>query len=334
MAVVVPGWERGNGVTGPFSLVVGQEDAGVRLDVWLTRKLPDISRSRVQGLIEQGFILVEGRPAKANYKVRPGDRISGEIPPPRRLEAKPEPIELDIVYEDEDIIVVNKPQGMVVHPAPGNESGTLVNALLYHCRNLSGINGVLRPGIVHRLDKDTSGLLVAAKNDAAHRSLVAQIKAHRVKRVYLALVHGDIRESSGRIEAPIGRHPVDRQRMAVTLKNSRPAVTHYRVRERFHGYTLIEAALETGRTHQIRVHMAYVGHPVVGDPKYGVRRQPFAVPGQLLHAAQLGLTHPRIGEYLEFSAPPPEAFNRVLAELRRRKEHIQEGEGYPWEKNG
>lgn len=321
-------------MTGSFSFVVGQEDAGVRLDVWLARHLPNISRSRVQGLIEEGLISVEGRPVKAHYKVRPGDRISGHIPLPRRLEARPEPLELDVVYEDEDIIVVNKPQGMVVHPAPGNERGTLVNALLYHCRNLSGINGVLRPGIVHRLDKDTSGLLVAAKNDAAHRSLVAQIKARQVKRVYLALVHGEITESSGRIEAPIGRHPVDRQRMAVTLKNSRSAVTHYRVRERFPGYTLVEATLETGRTHQIRVHMAYVGHPVVGDPKYGLRRQPFAVPGQLLHAAHLGLTHPRTGEYLEFSAPLPEAFGRVLEELRRRKERTCGEDGCPWEKDG
>ncbi|KUK11918.1 MAG: Pseudouridine synthase [Moorella sp. 60_41] len=321
-------------MTGPFSLVVGPEEAGIRLDVWLARHLPDISRSRVQGLIEEGLISVEGRPAKAHYKVRPGDRIAGVIPPPRRLEARPEPLELDVVYEDEDIIVVNKPQGMVVHPAPGNERGTLVNALLYHCRNLSGINGVLRPGIVHRLDKDTSGLLVAAKNDASHRSLVAQLKARQVKRVYLALVHGEISEPAGRIEAPIGRHPVDRQRMAVTFKNSRPAVTHYRVTEIFPGYTLVEALLETGRTHQIRVHMAYVGHPVVGDPKYGGRKQPFAVPGQLLHAARLGLFHPRTGRYLEFSAPLPEAFGRVLEELRRIKERTWRGGEGPWEKNG
>lgn len=313
-------------MTGRFAFVVDHKEAGIRLDVWLTRHLPGVSRTRIQTLIEQGLILVEGKTAKANYKVRPGDTVTGEIPPPRRLEAKPEPLPLDIVYEDKDIIVVNKPQGMVVHPAPGNERGTLVNALLYHCGDLSGINGILRPGIVHRLDKDTSGLLVAAKNDDAHRSLVVQIKARQVKRLYLALVHGEVKESSGRIEAPIGRHPVDRQRMAVTLKNSRPAVTYYRVLERFPGFTLLQVQLETGRTHQIRVHMAYLGHPVVGDPKYGPRKQAFGVPGQLLHAGQLGFFHPRTKDYLEFTAPPPEAFCRVLALLR--------GEGQQWPRNG
>ncbi|MGB9662762.1 MAG: RluA family pseudouridine synthase [Moorellaceae bacterium] len=313
-------------MTDRFAFVVDEEEAGIRLDVWLAKRLSGVSRTRIQSLIEQGLILVQGRSAKANRRLRPGEMVSGEIPPLRRLEAKPEPIPLDIIYEDSDIIVVNKPQGMVVHPAPGNESGTLVNALLYHCGDLSGINGVLRPGIVHRLDKDTSGLLVAAKNDAAHRSLVAQIKARQVKRGYLALVYGEITESSGRIEAPIGRHPVDRQRMAVTWKNARPAVTHYQVRERFPGFTLLEVRLETGRTHQIRVHMDYIGHPVVGDPKYGPRRQVFSVPGQLLHAWRLGLFHPRTQEYLEFSAPPPEVFARVLSILR--------GERKAWERNG
>ncbi|MCG0276961.1 MAG: RluA family pseudouridine synthase [Thermanaeromonas sp.] len=299
-------------MTGRFSVEVRPEEAGKRLDVWLTEKLPGISRSRIQELIEQGLILVEGNTAKASHKVRPGQKIWGEVPPRPSLKARPEPIPLDIVYEDEDLVVVNKPQGMVVHPAPGNESGTLVNALLYHCGGLSGMGGAIRPGIVHRLDKDTSGLLVAAKNDFAHRSLAAQIKARKVTRVYLALVYGEIKEAAGKIEAPIGRHPVDRQRMAVTLKNSRPALTYYRVLRRFDGFTLLEVRLETGRTHQIRVHMAYVGHPVVGDALYGPKKQAFKVPGQLLHAAKLGFYHPRSGDYLEFTAPLPQAFLHVL----------------------
>jgi len=299
-------------MTRRFSLEVGPEEAGKRLDVWLTEKLTGVSRSRIQRLIEEGLILVGGRPVKASHKVRPGQKIWGEVPPPPSLKARPEPIPLDIVYEDEDLIVVNKPQGMVVHPAPGNESGTLVNALLYHCGDLSGMGGTIRPGIVHRLDKDTSGLLVAAKNDFAHRSLAAQIKARKVKRIYLALVYGEIKEPAGKIEAPIGRHPVDRQRMAVTFKNSRPALTYYRVLRRFEGFTLLEVHLKTGRTHQIRVHMAYLNHPVVGDALYGPKKQAFEVPGQLLHAAKLGFHHPRTGDYLEFMAPLPPAFRHVL----------------------
>ena len=301
-------------------VVVPLEARGRRLDAWLAGVLPQVSRSRVQQLLEAGEItLAGGGYPKANYRLRGGERIQVRLPEPDRLEVKPEAIPLDILYEDEDIIVVNKPQGMVVHPAPGSTRGTLVNALLYHCRDLSGINGVLRPGIVHRLDKDTSGILVAAKNDAAHRGLAAQIKDHSMKRVYLALVHGTVAEPAGRVEAPIGRHPVDRQRMAVTLKNSRPAVTHYRVVEYFPAYTLLEARLETGRTHQIRVHMAFIGHPVVGDPKYGPRHCPFALPGQLLHAGCLGFIHPIRGDYLEFTAPPPAIFLQVLDQLRRAK---------------
>lgn len=312
MGVMEKGGERGSPMTGRFSLEVGPEEAGKRLDVWLTEKLTGLSRTRIQHLLEEGLILVDGKPAKANHKVRPGQRIWGEIPPPKSLSAQPEPLPLDIIYEDEDLIVVNKPQGMVVHPAPGNETGTLVNALLYHCGDLSGIGGALRPGIVHRLDKDTSGLLVAAKNDFAHRSLAAQIKARKVKRVYLALVYGEIKEPAGKIEAPIGRHPVDRQRMAVTFRNSRPAITYYHVLKRFTGFTLLEVHLETGRTHQIRVHMAYLGHPVVGDVLYGPKKQAFEVPGQLLHAGKLGFYHPRTGDYLEFTAPLPPTFIRVL----------------------
>ncbi|GEA15048.1 pseudouridine synthase [Moorella sp. E308F] len=303
-----------------IELEVTPEDRGKRLDSWLAGKLEGVSRSRVQQLLDAGKVAFSGggRP-KANYRLRGEEKIQVNLPEPVRLEVRPEPIPLDILYEDEDVIVVNKPQGMVVHPAPGNEHGTLVNALLYHCGDLSGINGVLRPGIVHRLDKDTSGILVAAKNDAAHLGLAAQVKAHSMKRVYLALVHGVVTEPRGRIEAPIGRHPVDRQRMAVTDKNSREAITHYRVLEQFDRYTLLEARLETGRTHQIRVHMAFLGHPVVGDPKYGPRRCPFDLPGQLLHAGCLGFNHPVRGDYLEFTAPPPPIFLRVLENLRREK---------------
>ncbi|WP_434073126.1 RluA family pseudouridine synthase [Moorella naiadis (nom. illeg.)] len=307
-------------MTGEREVVVPLEAKGERLDAWLAGVMPEVSRSRVQQLLEAGEItLVEGSLLKANYRLRGGERIQVRLPEPARLEVKPEAIPLDVLYEDEDIIVVNKPQGMVVHPAPGSEQGTLVNALLYHCRDLSGINGVLRPGIVHRLDKDTSGILVAAKNDNAHRGLAAQIKDHSVKRVYLALVYGTVAEPAGRVEAPIGRHPVDRLRMAVTRKNSRPAVTHYRVVEHFPEHTLLEARLETGRTHQIRVHMAFIGHPVVGDPKYGPRRCPFNVPGQLLHAGCLGFVHPVRGDYLEFTTPPPAIFLQVLNQLRREK---------------
>ncbi|MDN5346840.1 MAG: rRNA synthase [Clostridia bacterium] len=301
-----------------FKLVVEAGDEGKRLDLFLARKV-NVSRSRVQQLIAVGEIRVNGQTAKASYRLKPGDHIEGRVPEPEELAARPEDISLDILYEDGDIIVVNKPQGMVVHPSPGHERGTLVNALLFHCRDLSGINGVLRPGIVHRLDKDTSGVLVAAKNDLAHLGLAAQIKARSMKRLYLALVHGKVAPDEGRIEAPIGRHPVNRLRMAVVkTKQARPAVTHYRVLERLGNYTLLECRLETGRTHQIRVHMAYRGHPVVGDPVYGPRRRPFDVPGQLLHAYLLGFHHPRTGEYLEFRAPLPEIFTKILSLLRRQ----------------
>ncbi|KYH32565.1 RluA family pseudouridine synthase [Neomoorella mulderi] len=307
-----------------IELEVPPQDRGKRLDAWLAGELEGVSRSRVQQLLDAGEVtFCGGERPKANFRLRGGEKIQVNLPEPARLEVGPEPIPLDILYEDKDIIVVNKPQGMVVHPAPGNEHGTLVNALLYHCGDLSGINGVLRPGIVHRLDKDTSGILVAAKNDVAHQGLAAQIKAHSMKRVYLALVHGVVTEPRGRIEAPIGRHPVDRQRMAVTEKNSREAITHYRVLEQFDRYTLLEARLETGRTHQIRVHMAFLGHPVVGDPKYGPRHCPFDLPGQLLHAGCLGFNHPVRGDYLEFTAPPPPVFLQVLGTLRREKK----GEG-------
>lgn len=288
---------------------------GVRLDVGVT-ELIGKTRSYVQTLISDGMVEVNGVVKKANYKIRPGDKVKVVIPPPKELLVEAENIPLDIVYEDEDILVVNKPQGMVVHPAPGSWTGTLVNALLYHCRNLSGINGVLRPGIVHRIDKDTSGLLVVAKNDQAHQGLAAQVKEHSMARKYIALVHGVVLESTGTIDAPIGRDTVDRKKMAVTFHNSKTAVTHYHVLERFHDFTYLRAKLETGRTHQIRVHMAYLKHPVLGDPLYGPRRNPFGLEGQMLHAEHLGFVHPRSGEWLEFTVEPPERFNKVLRLLR------------------
>lgn len=303
-----------------IQLIVEQEDQGKRLDLFLSEKQPEYSRSFFQNLIKEKNVLVDGKSEKANYKVKAGQRIQIFIPPPKQISLEPENIPLDIIYEDQDIIVINKPQGMVVHPAPGNYSGTLVNALLYHCDNLSGINGKIRPGIVHRIDKDTSGLLVVAKNDQAHRRLALQIKEKKAFRVYWALVENNIKEDQGTIDAPIARHPVDRKRMAVVhLPQSRPAVTHFKVLERFGEYTLVEARLETGRTHQIRVHMAYIGHPVVGDPVYGSRKQRFKLDGQALHACKLGLVHPTTNEYMEFEAPIPEYFDRLLKTLRRGK---------------
>ncbi|OPX84685.1 MAG: Ribosomal large subunit pseudouridine synthase D [Pelotomaculum sp. PtaB.Bin104] len=298
-----------------ISFQVNEATAGKRLDAYLAGEAAGLSRSFIQKLIAAGMVQVGGEVARSSYKVRPGDRVCLDIPEPEGLEVKPEQIPLDIYYEDSDLIVVNKPRGMVVHPAAGNYSGTLVNALLFHCRDLSGINGVARPGIVHRLDKDTSGLLMAAKNDAAHTGLAEQLKQRQVKRRYLALVHGQVREESGIVNAPIGRDPVDRQKMAVVEKNSKHAVTHYQVISRFAGYTYLSLRLETGRTHQIRVHLAYIGHPVAGDPKYGPARSPLGLTGQFLHAAELGFVHPRTGVYLEFQAPLPEELSKVLESL-------------------
>lgn len=289
---------------------------GIRLDVGVTEVLGK-TRSFVQGLIADERVKVNGQVRKANYKVRTGDHIEVEIPAPRALTVEPENIPLDILYEDEDLLVVNKAQGMVVHPAPGAWNGTLVNALLYHCHNLSGINGVLRPGIVHRIDKDTSGILVVAKNDLAHQGLAAQIKAHSMARHYLALVHGIVFEPSGTVDAPIGRDPAERKRMAVVFQNAKPAVTHYTVLERFNDFTYLEARLETGRTHQIRVHMAYLKHPVLGDPLYGPKRNPFGLRGQMLHAAHLGFEHPRTGRWMDFDAPVPPRFEGLLEQLRK-----------------
>lgn len=308
-----------------YSYTTGEENADKRLDMFLTNELDGLSRTQIQRLIEEGNVLVNDTKSRANYRLHSGDRVECKVPEPQPLEICAEDIPLDIVYEDQDVLVVNKPQGLVVHPANGNYQGTLVNALMYHCHDLSGINGVLRPGIVHRIDKDTSGLLLVAKNDLAHQSLAEQIKEHSVKREYLALVHGVMPEPGGIVEAPIGRDIKDRQKMAVVTKNSKDALTEYTVLERFNGYTLIECRLQTGRTHQIRVHMAYINHPVVGDPKYGLKRNNLGFPGQALHAMTIGFRHPRKQEWLEFSANPPRLFREVLVELGSRRDFGEEG---------
>ncbi|RNB79253.1 RluA family pseudouridine synthase [Brevibacillus panacihumi] len=292
-------------------------DAGERVDKYITLQNEDWSRSQVQAWIKEGRVTVGGEPVKNNYKLQAEDELTLRVPPLREMEILPEPMPLDIVYEDSDVVVVNKPRGLVVHPAPGHYSGTLVNGLLAHCKDLSGINGVLRPGIVHRIDKDTSGLLMVAKNDKAHMSLAAQLKEHSVNRKYVAIVHGVIPHEMGTIEAPIGRDPKNRQQMAVVFENSKPAVTHFVVLERFKNYTLVELKLETGRTHQIRVHMKYIDHPLAGDPKYGPK-QTLDLDGQALHAKTLGFVHPRTGEHLEFEAPLPDELEQVIHFLRQQ----------------
>lgn len=298
-----------------FELQISAEANGTRLDGYLADTLDGISRSYLQKLIGEQLILVNQKAVKANYKVKTGDTLLVQIPDAAPIEILPEPMDLNIVYEDRDLVIVNKPAGMVVHPAHGHYSGTLVNGLLAHCTDLSGINGKMRPGIVHRIDKDTSGLLMVAKNDLAHQHLAAQLKAHSIRRAYYALVQGVISEPAGLVDAPIGRHETDRKKMAVTMKNSKEARTHYYVKERFARHTFIECKLETGRTHQIRVHMAYLGHPLVGDPLYGTRKNNLDFPGQALHAYALGMIHPRTGEELYFEAPLPEHFQTVLTNL-------------------
>ncbi|MBN6185916.1 RluA family pseudouridine synthase [Aneurinibacillus sp. BA2021] len=295
--------------------IVEPEDAGERVDKFLAGVQEDWSRSQLQGWIKDGLLTVNGRAVKGNYRLQEDDEVVLTVPPVREVNIVPENIPLDVVYEDSDVIVVNKPRGLVVHPAPGHYSGTLVNALLYHCKDLSGINGLLRPGIVHRIDKDTSGLLMAAKNDKAHESLASQLKAHTVNRKYVALVHGVIPHEKGTIDAPIGRDPKNRQQMAVVFEHSKPAVSHFVVLERFKNHTLVELKLETGRTHQIRVHMKYIDHPLVGDPKYGPKSS-FEIEGQALHAKTLGFVHPRTGETLEFHAPLPADMEAILMQLR------------------
>lgn len=291
---------------------VRESDSGKRLDVFLAGEAEDCTRSHIQKLVGEGLASVNGAAVRASYKVKQGDLVRLEVPEPEGMETKAEKISLDIYYEDSDVIVLNKPRGMVVHPAAGNYTGTVVNALLYHCRDLSGINGVLRPGIVHRLDKDTSGLIMVAKNDAAHAGLAQQLKDRLITRIYLALVHGKVKEAAGVIDAPIGRDPKNRQRMAVVHKNSKHAVTNYRVLSRYAGYTYLQLQLETGRTHQIRVHLSYIGHPVVGDLKYGPARPHYNLEGQFLHAAVIGFKHPRTDVYLEFEAPLPVELDTIL----------------------
>jgi len=294
---------------------VPPEAAGSRLDLYLSRQVPFLSRTQIQKLIEKGKVLVNSKKSRSSYRIRCNDLIEMEVPPPEEITLKPQHIPLDIVYEDGDLLVINKPQGLVVHPAPGHYEGTLVNALLCHCPDLPGIGGYLRPGIVHRLDKDTSGLLVVSKTDLAHKSLTEQLKNRTLKRKYLALVHGEVKEDKGVIDAPLGRDPRNRKKFAV-VPNGKHARTHYRVLEKFPGFTLLEVELETGRTHQIRVHLAYAGYPVAGDPLYGPRRNPLGLPGQALHAYQISFRHPRTGELVTFEAPLPCAFKRVLAYLR------------------
>lgn len=300
-------------------LTVTEEYNGMRLDSYLGQMLGGMSRSHAARLIEEGHVCLDGAALNKKYKVRAYETIEVCIPEAQPLEVQAEEIPLDIVYEDQDLLVINKPQGMVVHPAPGNHSGTLVNALMNHCQDsLSGINGVMRPGIVHRIDKDTTGLLVVAKNDLAHEFLSAQLKDRSLSREYLALVNGNIKTDEGCIDAPIGRNPSDRKKMCVTVKNSREAVTRYRILERFGRYTLVQCKLQTGRTHQIRVHMAYIGHSVVGDKTYGAKKEEFKLDGQLLHAAKIRFIHPRTQEEIECSAPLPAQFLEVLQRLRSR----------------
>lgn len=296
------------------------EQGGERIDRFLSEEIADLSRSYIQKLLKEGSISVNGKAVKANYKVNAGDEILVEIPEPEMPDILPEDIPLDILYEDDDILIVNKPKGMVVHPAPGHYSHTLVNAVLYHCGSrLSGINGVLRPGIVHRIDMDTTGSLLICKNDRAHQILAEELKEHSISRRYHAIVHGNLKEDTGTVNAPIGRHPVDRKKMSTKSSSGRHAVTHYRVLERFGDFTYIECELETGRTHQIRVHMSSIGHPILGDAVYGPARCPFRLQGQTLHAKILGIRHPSTGEYMEFDAPRPEYFSELLDRLRKQR---------------
>lgn len=299
-----------------FIFEVDENWNGERIDTVVADVMDDLTRSSVQKIILQGLVSVDEKPVSKNYKVKTGNTIKVIIPAPSLLCARAQDIPVSVVFEDEDLLVVNKPKGMVVHPAPGNPDGTLVNALMYHCRgSLSGINGVVRPGIVHRIDKDTSGLLIVAKNDFSHIRLAEQIKEHSFKREYRAIVHGNVKSDTGTVDAPIGRSPKDRKKMAVTDKNSRHAVTHYEVLGRYPGYTYLKLRLETGRTHQIRVHMASIGHPVAGDLVYGPKNTPKELNGQCLHAGLIGFVHPRSGEYMEYETPLPEYFERFLQKL-------------------
>ena len=299
-------------------LILTPEAGGERLDAFLARSVEGLTRSAAQRLLEEGAVTSGGRPLKKSEKTAPGQVVEVVLPEPEPVDVLPQNIPLDVVYEDSDVIVVNKPVGMVVHPAPGHPDGTLVNALLYHCGNtLSGINGELRPGIVHRIDRDTSGLIIAAKNDKAHLALAEQLQDHSLARVYEAVAVGSFREDSGTVDAPIGRHPVDRKKMAVEPRNGRPAVTHWRVLARYSGCTHVECRLETGRTHQIRVHLASIGHPLLGDTVYGSKKPYPGLAGQCLHARRLIFRHPRTGERVELECPLPDWFQGVLDKLER-----------------
>ena len=294
------------------------EESGERIDALLARLVPELTRSAAQRLLEEGLVTLGGVPVKKNRRTEPGEVYAALLPEPELPEPEPQDIPLDIVYEDADVVVVNKPRGMVVHPAPGHPDGTLVNALLWHCgASLSGVGGERRPGIVHRIDKDTSGLIIAAKNDFAHLALSAQLADRSLSRVYEAVARGEFREEAGTVDAPIGRHPTERKRMAVTERGSRPAVTHWEVIARYRGWTHIRCRLETGRTHQIRVHMAYIGHPLLGDMVYGAKKPERGLEGQCLHARELKFLHPRTGEAIHLSAELPEYFQQVLASLPR-----------------
>ncbi len=299
------------------SLTVEAQDAGKRMDKYLAEQFPDSTRSYLQKLLKDENVKMNGALVKASTKTCAGACIEVSIPEPVEAEILPEALPLDILYEDSDVILINKPKGLVVHPAAGHTTGTLVNALMYHCHeNLSGINGVLRPGIVHRIDKDTTGVLVVCKNDKAHNELAKQLKEHSITRKYRAIVCGNLSKDEGTVDAAIGRHPRERKKMAIVKTGGKRAVTHYRVLERFGSYTYIECQLETGRTHQIRVHMASLGHPLLGDEVYGRGRSSFHLEGQTLHAMTLGFLHPSTGEYLEFTAPLPEYFEKILKKLR------------------
>ena len=299
-----------------IELNIEEQGVGERIDKFLSDMLSSYSRSRIQKLINDGLVLVNNKNIKSNHKLNSGDFLVIQIPFPEEYEILPENIPLDIVYEDEDVILINKPKGMVVHPAAGHYTGTLVNALMYHCKdNLSGINGVLRPGIVHRIDMDTTGIIIACKNDMAHISLSEQLKEHSITRYYYAICHNSFSETEGKVDAPIGRNPNDRKKMAINYKNGKEAITHYEVLENFNKFAYIKCRLETGRTHQIRVHMASIGHPLLGDNLYCNAKTNYKLQGQTLHAGVLGFVHPRTGEYMEFCAPLPEYFNDLLKKI-------------------
>lgn len=310
------------------TFTVTSSDANIRLDIFLSQKLPDITRSRIKNLIEDGRVCLNGKPVKAGAKIKTGDRIDIVIPEPQPIKAEPEKIPLDVLYEDSHIIVINKPHGLTVHPGAGRRAGTLVNALLYHCKDLSGIGGALRPGIVHRIDKDTSGVLVVAKTDKSHQFLAKQFKEHSIKRKYLTLVWGMVKNDEGTIDLPIGRHLSERKKMSVRTTRGRRAVTHYKVNKRFDNFTLIEATLETGRTHQIRVHLSSIHHPVVGDPVYGKKNMPAGLSPKLtallknfqrqaLHAQTLGIVHPETQKYMEFTSPLPDDMKNIINALEQ-----------------